>query len=179
MFTEEHDGPIFVYAHSNLPGHSQNSGQCLPNEVELFRDRLTAANMEMNVDLNTVIEHDPGAIIIVAGDHGPYLTKNCMNTDEAYDMSEITRLDIQDRFGTFLAIRWPTGDYEEHDDITVLQDLFPAVFSYLFQDSRFLEAKVHPTTLAGFRVSEVHVVDGVIEGGVDSGEPLFVGTNGE
>jgi len=166
----------FIYTHSNLPGHSQNSGSCLPNETELFNDRLLRANLEMRQDVETIIENDPKAIVIVAGDHGPYLTKNCTNTGFSYDISEISRLDIQDRYGTFLAIRWPTGDFEKYDDIIVLQDLFPAIFAYLFQDPSLLESKVDPTTEED-KVSGAAVVDGVIEGGIHSGEPLFTGGN--
>jgi hypothetical protein len=104
----------------------------------------------MKQDVETIIQNDPGAIIIVAGDHGPYLTKNCHNTGRHYDISEISRLDIQDRFGTFLAIKWPTEEFSQYDDITVLQDVFPVVFAYLFDDCTFLEAKVEPNTVSLF-----------------------------
>ena len=91
-----------------------------------------------------------------------------------YDISEINRLDLQDRFGTFLAIRWPTGDPDEYDDIIVLQDLFPAVFAYMFEDPGLLESKIKPVTLDNKLVSGAGIADGLIEGGVDNGEPLFL-----
>jgi hypothetical protein len=141
VFSEDHSGPRFIYMHTSLPAHSQNSGSCLSNEVELFKERLERANTEMRKDLETVIKKDSGAIIIVAGDHGPYLTKNCTLTGDRYDISEISRLDIQDRFGTFLAIRWPDDKFEKYDDIAILQDIFPAIFSYLFEDGIILNQK--------------------------------------
>ncbi len=101
----------------------------------------------MRQDINLIIENNPEAIIIIAGDHGPYLTKNCTSTSSLYDNSEITRLDIQDRFGTFLAIRWPTGDFARYDNITVLQDLFPAIFAYIYKNPEFLGLKVNSETL--------------------------------
>ena len=61
--------------------------------------------------------------------------------------------------------------------IIVLQDIFPAIFAYLFQDPRLLESKVEPTTLDAGTISGAAVVDGVIEGGIHSGEPLFTGGN--
>ena len=129
--------------------------------------------------MKTLIKSDPSAIIIVASDHGPYLTKNCTGTGSnypnPYDISEISRIDIQDRFGTFLAIRWPDGGYEEFDEITVLQDLFPAIFSYLFKDQTFLGAKVEPVTVDLDRISGASVFNGLIRGGIDNGEPLFLG----
>ncbi|MDP8236213.1 MAG: hypothetical protein P9M08_07500 [Candidatus Erginobacter occultus] len=174
VFGNASSPPRFVYTHSPLPNHSQNSGVCLPDETDLFRERLVEANVQMKEDVESLIENDPGAIIIVAGDHGPYLTKNCVGTGGNYDISEISRLDIQDRFGTFLAIRWPDEDFSRYDEITVLQDIFPAVFSYLFRDSRFLEARIEAKTLSPMAISGAAVVDGIIRGGINDGEPLYL-----
>lgn len=173
ILSESFNEPRFVYMHSSLPSHSQNSGKCVPNEIELFSERLARANVEMRQDISLIIENDPEAIVIVAGDHGPYLTKNCHHTGDEYDISEITRLDVQDRAGTFLAIRWPSLDFEEYDDITVLQDMFPAIFAYIFQDQVLLESKIEPLTLSSGSISGVKVSDGTIIGGVDDGEALF------
>jgi len=169
-------GPIFIYMHTNAPAHSQNSGACLADETEQFKQRLKVANLEMKQDVQLIVEHDPTAIVIVAGDHGPYLTKNCTDTGGVYDISEISRLDIQDRYGTFLAIRWPAGDYETYDDITVLQDLFPAVFAYLYKDPAILQAKVEPIIPVQPKgtISGASVVNGIIQGGINDGEPLFL-----
>ena len=122
VFAAPGEGPLFVYTHSAIPGHSQNSGVCLPDEIEVHGERLREANAEMRQDIAAIITNDPDAIIIVAGDHGPYLTKNCLILND-YDPAEITRADIQDRFGAFLAMRWPVEDYSEFDQITVLQDI--------------------------------------------------------
>jgi hypothetical protein len=145
----------------------------------LFGERLARANIEMRQDIDAIMENDPKAIVIVAGDHGPYLTKNCYSTARFYELSEISRLDIQDRFGTFLAIRWPTEDFEEYDDIIVLQDIFPAIFTYMFEDPRLLESKIEPVTLDkdAVIISGAAVVDGVIVGGIHDGEPLFLEEN--
>jgi len=175
IFDQESPEPRFVYMHDYLPGHSQISGECLPNETELFRERLAEANRQMQRDVETIIRNDPGAIIIVAGDHGPYLTKNCVATGNDYDISEISRLDIQDRFGAFLSIRWPDENFSGYDEITVLQDIFPAVFAYIFQDRQFLESRIEPRTLAPDFISDAEVIDGIIRGGIHDGEPLFLG----
>ena len=161
--------PKLVYTHSTYPGHSQNSGACLTDEIDQFRTRLSMANIEMQEDVQAIIDNDPEAIIIVAGDHGPYLTRNCASLNEFED-SEITRLDIQDRFGTFLAIRWPNQDFERFDEIGVLQDLFPVIFAYLFNDESFLEAKIEPITISPI----AKVRDGIITKGINRGEALFV-----
>jgi hypothetical protein len=131
----------------------------------------------MRQDIELVLKNDPNAIVIVAGDHGPHLTKNCSVTGTQYDISEISRLDIQDRFGTFLAIRWPSSDFEEYDDVTIMQDLFQAIFAYLYQDTTLLEAKVEPVITDTDWISGVTVIHGVIEGGMDDGEALFIVVN--
>ena len=176
IFSEVSVEPKFIYMHNFLlPGHSQNSGVCRPNEVKLHGGKLVRANLVMRQDIEMIIENDPKAIVIVAGDHGPSLTKNCTYTEDDYEISEISRLDIQDRFSTFLAIRWPSSDFEEYDDITVLQDLFPAIFAYIFEDQELLESKIEPLIINSNRniISGVGVSDGVIEGGIHDGETLF------
>ena len=167
--------PKFVYMHSKIPGHSQNSGKCRANETELFQDRLKNANIDMNQDAESIVKNDPGAIIIVAGDHGPYLTKNCTATSPDYNSKDITRLDIQDRFGTFLAIRWPTSNFEKYDQITILQDLFPSIFAYILNDEKILNTKVEPKTIGhDGTTSGAAINKGVIYGGINDGEPLFI-----
>lgn len=166
--------PRFVYTHDFVPGHSAILGKCLPDETERYKARLDGANDEMKQDIETIIQNDPGGIVVVAGDHGPYLTKNCLpSLAGQYDASEISRLDIQDRFGDLLAIRWPTEDFSEYDDITVLQDIFPAIFAYLFKDDAFLEATVDSTTHSDEAIG-VSVTNGIIHGGVNDAEPLFL-----
>lgn len=178
VFSNMLPGPRFIYTHSNLPGHSQNSGSCLPNEIELFASRLAIANSEMKSDVEMILNNDSSAIIVIAGDHGPYLTKNCTSTSRGeYSASDINRLDIQDRFSVLLAIRWPSPDFEAYDKIAVLQDLFAAIFAYMFEDTELLQAKVAPVIWDNYRISDVSVENGIIHGGIDDGEPLFIGEN--
>jgi len=173
IFSQDQDAPIFLYAHSPYPGHSQNSGACLPNEVELFKERLSRANQEMKQDIELLIM-EKNSIIIVAGDHGPYLTKNCTSISHKYETSDMSRLDIQDRFGTFLAIRWPDENYHDYDDITVTQDLFVSIFAYLYEEPSLLEWKIPTEILSTHHIRGACVVDGVIVGGSNDGEPLFI-----
>lgn len=127
LFEENQPDQRFIYVHTELPNHSQNSGACLGDETALYAERLTRANIEMKEDIDKIIEFDSESIIIVAGDHGPYLTKNCYYLVGDYTTTEIDRLDIQDRFGAFLAIRQPDESYGSYDQITVIQDLFPEI----------------------------------------------------
>jgi len=172
ILTSISDDQVFIYSHSSLPNHSQNSGKCLHNEIDLFEERLRKANIEMRQDIEIILKNDPDSIIVIAGDHGPYLTKNCTDTKDFYQSSDIDRKDLQDRFGTFLAIRWPSEDFDLFDDISVIQDLFPVIFAYLYEDDTFLHLTVNPETL--YSVSGVTVSNGIIQGGINDGEPLFL-----
>ena len=174
VLSNEGESPRFLYAHSVYPNHSQNSGICLENETELYAERLERANTDMLEDVRLAIANNSDAIIIVAGDHGPYLTKNCYATILKHEMSEIDRLDIQDRYGSFLAIRWPEDRPDESGDIKILQDIFPSIFAYLYDDRTYLDFRVDSTTLYTYAISGAYVKDGIIYGGLDDGEPLFL-----
>lgn len=173
IFESVPDQPRFVYMHQYVPGHV-NVVACRPNETEIYETQLGWANSEMKLDIETITQNDPDAIVVVAGDHGPHLTR-CAATTRPNDISEVSRFHIQDNLGAFLAIRWPTEDFSEYDDITVLQDVFPAIFAYLFQDDRLLEAKVEPMTLDNAGISGAWVENGIIHVGINDGEPLFIG----
>lgn len=125
----------------------------------------------MTFDLSEISDVDQ-SVVIIAGDHGPYLTKNCAQLG-SYPASEIERLDIQDRYGTFLAIRWPE-EVNSAVEIEVLQNVFPAVFEGLSEsDGIFEPAKVVAETKE-FLAGAVYVNEGIISGGQDDGEPLFL-----
>ncbi len=168
-------GKVFFYSHSDLPDHARAMEPgCSSDAIRTYQENLPNANNEMKLDIELILKTNPDAIIIIAGDHGPYLTKNCFGDLTGYPISEITRLDIQDRFATFLAIRWPTEDYEQYDDISILQDLFPAILAYMYEDESILDFKINSDIINTSKINEVTVKDGIIYGGANDGEPLFL-----
>ena len=163
--------PKLVYTHSG-PNHSQNSGLCQADETEQFVERLQRANIEMRNDVATVRSVAEDAIIFVFGDHGPYLTKNCYQLRD--NPEQVTRLDLQDRYGAFLAVAAP-DDFLDSFDPVVLQDIAPALLSFLYPGQDFSGYQFASHTLTADKVTAgVKVVDGIIQGGVDDGQPLFV-----
>ncbi len=127
--------PKFVVNHLFLPGHSQNSGVCMPDETENWVVNLTLALSQMEADFATVANNDPEAIVIAIGDHGPSLTGDCYRL-AGWPKSKITPDHIWDRIGTMVAIRWPDKEKAARYDSSLItnQDVFPIVFAYLMDD---------------------------------------------
>ena len=130
----------FVVNHYHYPGHSQNSGKCLPNETELWLEKFAIALQQMEIDFQTIQEHDPGSIVIAIGDHGPSLTGDCFDL-AAWKKEDITEELIWDRIGTMVAIRWPNAEKGTKYDSRIIknQDIFPVIFSYLADSSEPLK----------------------------------------
>lgn len=168
VFAEDTKSPKALYNHTG-PRHSQNSGKCLPDEIDQYHKRLQLANREMRDDIEAINSMERDAIIVINGDHGPYLLGDCSKM-KSYPVEEITRKHLQDRFGAFVAIRWPEGTDISKYDINTVQDVFPAIFSVLFKDEDVWKNK--PDEVTGvFRGS--YIENGIIRGGVDDGKPLY------
>ncbi|KGJ90884.1 YidC/Oxa1 family membrane protein insertase [Colwellia psychrerythraea] len=172
IFAAQTDYPKFMYSHTG-PHHSQNSGKCLPNETELFAQRLLIANEEMVNDIKTILLSKRDAIIIINGDHGPYLTGDCLYLKKLHS-DDITQFHLQDRVGTFLAIRWPDKGYLGIDNIRTLQDTFEVVFKYLFETEQVLHTRIPTSTLEiGTSFPKGMVKGGEITNGADKGKMLY------
>lgn len=138
----------FIYSHSRYPGHTQNSGKCLEEEKINspkfnYDERIKIANEEIIEDLSIIKNDYKNSIIIIASDHGPWLTKNCYKLND-YKPEEIENIDILDRQGVLLAIRWPE-EYNiiKSNHLYVFQNLFVDIFSFL-SGVNFNQAKLVP-----------------------------------
>lgn len=136
----EEKSSAFVVNHYELPGHSQNSGKCLPNETELWIERFEVALELIKRDFELIEKYDPEAIVIAIGDHGPSLLGDCYLLAD-WKREEITPELMWDRLGTLLAVRWTDAERAAKYDgaIVTNQDVFPVVFAYLADDEGWLE----------------------------------------
>jgi hypothetical protein len=164
--------PTMLYAHSRFPGHSQNSGRCLPDEVAQYATRLTTADEEMRGDIETILGNGREAIIIVAGDHGPYLTGDCllMSGSAPEDLSAIH---LYDRYGAKLLIRWPAPVPPALDRIEVLQDLIFGVAAYLLDDEEVWRYRLPRETVGTGNIPFRAIKNGIVAIGPDRGKPLY------
>lgn len=131
--------------HNYYPGHSQLSGECLPNQKELYESRFAQARDMLREDLDRIARHDPTAIVVVMGDHGPYLTGDCSSLAKN-DPLTVTEEEVFDRFSTLVAIRWPDAakGAKYGKDIRINQDILPAIFAYLYDSPEPLQWRIEP-----------------------------------
>jgi len=174
--------PIFLYSHSIYPGHSpSNKGMSLeeqPEKLAKYLGKIEKANDEIRKDVDEAIKNNPDAIVIIAGDHGPFMTKTGYGLGKGrggYKPDDLDLYDIQNRFGMFLAIKWPDKKIADNYDIKILQDVFPAVLSFLFDDtSLFDKLRMKRMTKENHQTLGVYVEDGIIHGGKNDGQQLFI-----
>jgi len=164
--------PRMLYAHSIFPGHSELSGRCLPDETSRYAARLAVARDEMRRDIEAALHSRRDAVIIVAGDHGPYLTGDCTYMT-GYTRASLTATHLADRYGARLAIRWPGKVPEGLDQIKVLQDVFFGVSAYLLDDDRVWRHRLSADTFGMRNIPDGAISSGVVTVGRDEGTPLF------
>lgn len=183
VIAESEKKPLFMYSHSKYPGHGPAGKGIAIDErkkyLNKYIENIRVANREMRQDVTEITYSKPDSIVIIAGDHGPFLTKTGYGLEYGrggFDIHDVDRYDVQDRFGAFLAIRWPEKNYAGKYDIQILQDVFPAVFAYLYDDNVLFD-KIRTervtTNQAKALTLGVYVEDGVVVGGKDGGNLLF------
>ncbi len=99
--------PTFQYIHYYNPGHAPNdlAGRCdMERERTAYVKKLAVTHQVLTEIIAHILSEDPGAVIVLAGDHGPFIANRC------HQLKYIDRLqDYRDRVGAILAIRWPEG----------------------------------------------------------------------
>ncbi len=164
--------PRMMYAHSMLPGHSELTGGCLPDEAARYAARLHVAREEMRGDIEAALSSHRDAVIIVAGDHGPYLTGDCTYMN-GYRASTLTAEHLADRYAARLAIRWSGTVSGRIDQIQVLQDVLFAVSAYVLDDDRVWQHRLPAVTFGHGGIPDGAVSEGRVMIGPDKGSPLL------
>ena len=164
--------PRMMYAHSMLPGHSELTGSCLPDEAARYAARLLVAREEMRGDIEAALSSHRDAIIIVAGDHGPYLTGDCTYMN-GHPATSLTAEHLADRYAARLAIRWPATVAGKADQIHVLQDVMFAVSAYVLDDDRIWRHRPPAVTFGHGGIPDGAVREGRVMIGPDRGSPLL------
>ena len=126
--------PRFLYMHMFEPGHTKAkvAGRCVEEtEVELYSRQVIAAADQVESIVDEIIQKDHDAVIVVSGDHGPFIANEC---ERAGDIG--TPEEYRDRVGVLTAIRWPTGYNNRFDGrIKTNVNVFRYVLGSLIDDS--------------------------------------------
>ena len=106
-------------------------------ETTWYEGRLNYANSIIARSVDMIEKSDPNALIILASDHGAYILNRC-----SYRAPLLTREEVVERQGVFLAIKWGKdydGRYDK--DIKSSANLFRYIFSYLAGNEKLLYNK--------------------------------------
>ena len=146
------DRPQFLIAHLNMPGHTESYFRYDDQDhLDQFKSSYTRESNSAAWYLQEIVahlkHHDPNAILLVYGDHGPMVSQG-MQFDEAPEMV------VQDRFGVLGGVypRDRCSTYfdaaEEQGYLTVL-DAVHAILSCLSGGQSVL-VKPRENRLGGF-----------------------------
>lgn len=114
LLSDAGTSPRFQYIHAFTPNHSPNNmaGRCDEVlELENYAKRLESASKYLREQLEDILASDPDAVILLAGDHGPFLANQCAPLGLLDNVE-----DYRDRTGILTAIRWPRSYAGEFDE---------------------------------------------------------------
>ena len=158
----------FIYAHSPVLFHAPYElHHRKADEQQRYEKRLMEADKAILRNLE-LLKADKDAVIIVASDHGGYLTK-----PKKYGQYDFRN--VLDCHGILLAIRWPK-DYVPCLEINCLQNVFLEVMIYLSGNRSLSEYKNSGRTCSiasHMQTPEGLVENGLVTQGKHKGESIF------
>ena len=150
--------PWLTFSHVNLPKHGPTSKNWLALEgfEKDFVQSTVRANEHMLAVMDAIAAKDPGAIVVIIGDHGAWRYRNVWTLDadpnRAFEKAgvepEIVAYDI---FGVMIAVRSADrcDDYV-YPGVTPV-NVMRVVFACLARDPKLLESRAGDVSLARLR----------------------------
>ncbi|WP_028388003.1 sulfatase-like hydrolase/transferase [Legionella fairfieldensis] len=129
--------PNFTYIHAfTFPGHTAEHICDEQKETEKYLERIQYTKKFINLVIDRIQTIDKNAIILIAGDHGPYIFNKC--TREGIHKKE----EVAERQGAFLSIYWG-DDYKGQYDAQIKSshNLFRYLLAWLAKDEIFLSGR--------------------------------------
>lgn len=133
----------YIYAHSAYPGHCVSIPKYRKSdseEIQEYSERIPIADNEMKEDLDVIFSKDNDPLIIIASDHGAYLTV------AKGENGNFTAADLLDRYGIQLFVRWPNG-YVPTMQIDTLPNVFLETLICLTGNTSLQQFKSNGETL--------------------------------
>lgn len=153
---------FFVFkggATHTVAGSYKYSPAAMKEWIELYREAVAKGNKKLRSICDMIIENDPGALIIMIGDHGAWRfrgadqgAKSIAEMKENLKKQNISWKDFcEDKFSVFLSIRLPYGEMKDisHGLRMSQVNLFRHVFSYLNDDKDILSTRVPTDSYMG------------------------------
>lgn len=125
--------PAFTFAHVLWPSHTPSTFHFADTKeksrfVRRYKERLDALISPLDSLFSALREVDPNAVVIVHGDHGPWLTRGW--TEESR-MAELYTKELadRDRYSVLLAVRTSSAcAVGQLTDVKTTADVLPRVF---------------------------------------------------
>jgi hypothetical protein len=136
-------GPKYVFAHlvTTHPPYVHNADGSFTGraqvarlgDAESYRRQLTYANSRMLALVDHIVASDPGAVILLQADEGPFPAEYA-DDEWGFDWRDATDAELEEKFGILFAMRVPGVDLEAegfHDAITPV-NAFRVIFNARF-----------------------------------------------
>lgn len=130
----------FFFVQIFKPGHITNAlydSEGVRGEREIYIEELVGSNSKLVRIINTILQHDSEAMIVIMSDHGGYVgfghTKDSLKKTVDRDL-------IYSIFSSVLAIHWPNNKAPKIDkNFKSSVNLFRILFSYLSENENYLK----------------------------------------
>lgn len=129
----------FYFLEKFTPGHINVFKQYsmgVEAEKNKYLQKLEEANVWLREVISSIEEHDPGALIIIAADHGGY-------AGYGYTLQSLVKTDNEELvasiYGAMLAIKWNDKASEYDTNLQSGVNLFRTVFSFLSKEKKYLK----------------------------------------
>jgi hypothetical protein len=131
--------PNFTYIHAfTYPTHTACEIEIMDRcnekvEISKYNVRVQETGKFISEMIQSILIKDKNALIIFAGDHGPYISQKCTRDGVR------SRDQILERQGAFLSIYWGSTYHGKYDEqIKSSHNLFRYIFSFLAQNESIL-----------------------------------------
>ena len=138
------DTPQLHWFHFGAQHSPQTPWDKMDSWEETYRRQHQKASNQLEVTVDTILEHDPTPLIIAIGDHGAYRYRYVYNGPDG-DPNQTMRsrgfepeLIAKDICSVFLGIRWPVPHYSKGEILSHVR-IFPHVIAALTEDKSHLE----------------------------------------
>jgi len=133
-------GGNFYFLEKFSPGHIHGlkvHSVGAAKEKDIYLKELKVANEWLTKTITYIEEKDPGALIIIAADHGGFVGFDYATQSREYTKNKLL---VNSVFGVAMAIKWNTPKHKEFDaQLATSVNLFRTVFSFLADDQKYLK----------------------------------------